>query len=187
MLSLCATWPSILWLMYVLTEARLTTGSDVQDLSKVCLPVYFNEPTSALQKIAEELEYSRLLDEVRNGLMGPVASHRNLQRPFAGRPAVPAWPDAARHWKSSCHTLDRLQPETAMQPLLMACVHAKMLCPVLCTSRADHAAPSTLLGSPCPAAQHAEHASLAHDASLSPSLPLSPSPLMHTQTLSIHT
>ena len=37
----------------------------MQDLSKVCLPVYFNEPTSALQKIAEELEYSHLLDQVR--------------------------------------------------------------------------------------------------------------------------
>ena len=32
----------------------------------MCLPVYFNEPTSALQKIAEELEYSHLLDEVQH-------------------------------------------------------------------------------------------------------------------------
>ena len=34
-----------------------------RDLSRVCLPVYFNEPLSALQKVAEEMEYSELLDE----------------------------------------------------------------------------------------------------------------------------
>ena len=33
--------------------------------AQVCLPVYFNEPLSALQKMAEELEYSELLDKVR--------------------------------------------------------------------------------------------------------------------------
>lgn len=37
-----------------------------KDLTRVCLPVYFNEPLSALQKIAEDLEYSELLDKVRN-------------------------------------------------------------------------------------------------------------------------
>lgn len=31
----------------------------------MCLPVYFNEPLSALQKMAEELEYSELLDKAR--------------------------------------------------------------------------------------------------------------------------
>lgn len=35
-----------------------------KDLSRVCLPVYFNEPLSALQKSAEDLEYSELLDKV---------------------------------------------------------------------------------------------------------------------------
>lgn len=35
-----------------------------KDLTKVCLPVYFNEPLSALQKSAEDLEYSELLDKV---------------------------------------------------------------------------------------------------------------------------
>jgi len=34
-----------------------------KDLTRVCLPVYFNEPLSALQKIAEDMEYSELLDE----------------------------------------------------------------------------------------------------------------------------
>lgn len=38
-----------------------------KDLSRVCLPVFFNEPFSALQRIAEELEYSSLLDKVRLG------------------------------------------------------------------------------------------------------------------------
>ncbi|KAF6165198.1 hypothetical protein GIB67_007183 [Kingdonia uniflora] len=33
-----------------------------KDLNKVCLPVYFNEPLSSLQKCFEELEYSVLLD-----------------------------------------------------------------------------------------------------------------------------
>lgn len=33
-----------------------------KDLSRVCLPVYFNEPISTLQKCFEEIEYSWLLD-----------------------------------------------------------------------------------------------------------------------------
>ncbi|CAI9764047.1 unnamed protein product [Fraxinus pennsylvanica] len=33
-----------------------------KDLTKVCLPVYFNEPLSSLQKCVEDLEYSYLLD-----------------------------------------------------------------------------------------------------------------------------
>lgn len=33
-----------------------------KDLTKICLPVYFNEPLSSLQKCFEELEYSYLLD-----------------------------------------------------------------------------------------------------------------------------
>lgn len=33
-----------------------------KDLTKVCLPVYFNEPLSSLQKAFEDLEYSYLLD-----------------------------------------------------------------------------------------------------------------------------
>jgi hypothetical protein len=36
-----------------------------KDLSRVCLPVYFNEPLSALQKLAEDMEYSGLLDQAR--------------------------------------------------------------------------------------------------------------------------
>eukprot|EP00892_Ulva_mutabilis_P011780 jgi/Ulvmu1/8975/UM005_0066.1 len=33
-----------------------------KDLTRICLPVYFNEPLSALQRIAEEFEYSSVLD-----------------------------------------------------------------------------------------------------------------------------
>ena len=33
-----------------------------KDLTKICLPVFFNEPISALQKSAEEVEYTHLLD-----------------------------------------------------------------------------------------------------------------------------
>ena len=33
-----------------------------KDLTRVCLPVYFNEPISSLQKCFEDLEYSYLLD-----------------------------------------------------------------------------------------------------------------------------
>lgn len=33
-----------------------------KDLTQVCLPVYFNEPISSLQKCFEDLEYSYLLD-----------------------------------------------------------------------------------------------------------------------------
>ncbi|KAJ6826379.1 oxysterol-binding protein-related protein 2A-like isoform X1 [Iris pallida] len=42
-----------------------------KDLSHVCLPVYFNEPLSSLQKCFEELEYSYLLDRAyQYGKMG---------------------------------------------------------------------------------------------------------------------
>ncbi|KAL9231116.1 hypothetical protein vseg_006378 [Gypsophila vaccaria] len=33
-----------------------------KDLTRVCLPVYFNEPISSLQKCCEDMEYSHLLD-----------------------------------------------------------------------------------------------------------------------------
>lgn len=34
-----------------------------KDLTRVCLPVYFNEPISSLQKGCEDMEYSYLLDQ----------------------------------------------------------------------------------------------------------------------------
>ncbi|KAL6847704.1 hypothetical protein ACP4OV_022492 [Aristida adscensionis] len=42
-----------------------------KDLTRVCLPVYFNEPLSSLQKCCEDLEYSYLLDRAYEcGLKG---------------------------------------------------------------------------------------------------------------------
>ncbi|XP_057972463.1 oxysterol-binding protein-related protein 1C-like [Malania oleifera] len=42
-----------------------------KDLTKVCLPVYFNEPISSLQKCFEDLEYSYLIDRAYEwGKMG---------------------------------------------------------------------------------------------------------------------
>ncbi|KAJ0962052.1 hypothetical protein J5N97_029880 [Dioscorea zingiberensis] len=42
-----------------------------KDLTRVCLPVYFNEPLSSLQKCFEDLEYSYLLDRAYEcGKMG---------------------------------------------------------------------------------------------------------------------
>ncbi|CAI9755922.1 unnamed protein product [Fraxinus pennsylvanica] len=42
-----------------------------KDLTKVCLPVYFNEPLSSLQKCFEDLEYSYLIDRAYEwGKMG---------------------------------------------------------------------------------------------------------------------
>ncbi|XP_062192636.1 oxysterol-binding protein-related protein 2A-like isoform X1 [Phragmites australis] len=42
-----------------------------KDLTRVCLPVYFNEPLSSLQKCFEDLEYSHLLNQAyQYGKMG---------------------------------------------------------------------------------------------------------------------
>jgi hypothetical protein len=35
-----------------------------KDLSKICLPVYFNEPISSLQRCPEDVDYSYLLHHV---------------------------------------------------------------------------------------------------------------------------
>ena len=71
----------------------------VQDLSKVCLPVYFNEPTSALQKIAEELEYSSLLDEVRHLHQSHTNLHLSASTSASERPCIQLCGLAQRHWQ----------------------------------------------------------------------------------------
>eukprot|EP00898_Chlorokybus_atmophyticus_P008225 jgi/Chlat1/8403/Chrsp80S07909 len=43
-----------------------------KDLTRVCLPVFFNEPLSALQKACEDAEYSHLLDKARTCQVGSV-------------------------------------------------------------------------------------------------------------------
>lgn len=37
-----------------------------KDLSKISMPIYFNEPLSMLQKIAETFEYTDLLEKASN-------------------------------------------------------------------------------------------------------------------------
>eukprot|EP00873_Tetraselmis_striata_P014688 jgi/Tetstr1/434952/TSEL_023946.t1 len=44
-----------------------------KDLTRICLPVFFNEPISALQKSAEDMEYSELLDVARKCEAGSQA------------------------------------------------------------------------------------------------------------------
>ena len=40
-----------------------------KDLSKIAVPVYFNEPLSFLQKFSEDVEYHYLLDEASRGTL----------------------------------------------------------------------------------------------------------------------
>ncbi|THU62956.1 hypothetical protein C4D60_Mb01t10610 [Musa balbisiana] len=47
-----------------------------KDLTKVCLPVYFNEPLSSLQKCFEDLEYSYLIDRAYE--WGKKVSHHPM-------------------------------------------------------------------------------------------------------------
>ncbi|CAN4094667.1 unnamed protein product [Withania somnifera] len=47
-----------------------------KDLSRVCLPVYYNEPISSLQKCFEDFEYSYLLDQAYE--WGRTVSHHPL-------------------------------------------------------------------------------------------------------------
>ena len=59
-----------------------------KDLSRVCLPVYFNEPLSSLQRIAEEMEYSELLDEVTLLSLFPVPACLPCDSVTTGTPQV---------------------------------------------------------------------------------------------------
>ena len=58
-----------------------------KDLSHICLPVYFNEPISSLQKCFEEMEYSFLADRaaeygrrVRKGHVGQMRQMRQMRQ-----------------------------------------------------------------------------------------------------------
>ncbi|CAH9142945.1 unnamed protein product [Cuscuta epithymum] len=50
-----------------------------KDLTKVCLPVYFNEPLSSLQKCFEDFEYSYLLDQAYESGKGGNSFMRMLK------------------------------------------------------------------------------------------------------------
>lgn len=67
-----------------------------KDLTKVCLPVYFNEPMSSLQKCFEDLEYSFLLDRAYE--WGKKVS-------FAGLFIFKKFRSDAFHIKTSCDLL----------------------------------------------------------------------------------
>jgi len=57
------------------------------DLTRVCLPVYFNEPLSSLQKCFEDLEYSYLLDQAYEyGKMVRIIPEIDVPRIFLSEP-----------------------------------------------------------------------------------------------------
>ena len=43
-----------------------------KDMSRICLPVSFNEPLSSLQRACEDLEYSSLLDQAAECTDDPI-------------------------------------------------------------------------------------------------------------------
>ncbi|KAM3273423.1 hypothetical protein ACQJBY_042969 [Aegilops geniculata] len=67
-----------------------------KDLSGVCLPVYFNEPLSSLQKCFEDLEYSYLVD---NALQWGKQYQAMLQLKVSHHPVVVACHCDGRGWK----------------------------------------------------------------------------------------
>lgn len=70
-----------------------------KDLSRIALPVHFNEPVSFLQRLAEDVEYSTLLDRAARADVRPadraalvaafVASHLSSTAGRASKPANP--------------------------------------------------------------------------------------------------
>lgn len=63
-----------------------------KDLTRVCLPVYFNEPISSLQKCFEDFEYSDLLDQAyehgRAVRLKSTAFHNFLSRKNKGQKLI---------------------------------------------------------------------------------------------------
>jgi len=50
-----------------------------KDLSKIAVPVYFNEPLSFLQKFSEDLEYYQLLDQASKGTSTEARAQRGCE------------------------------------------------------------------------------------------------------------
>ena len=74
-----------------------------KDLSRVCLPVYFNEPLSMLQKLPEDVEYSELLDKVTLKCWGVVAwwEHADCRHQVRSRRVARRLGTCSGHWRDS--------------------------------------------------------------------------------------
>ncbi|KAJ1687688.1 hypothetical protein LUZ63_019078 [Rhynchospora breviuscula] len=103
-----------------------------KDLTSVCLPVYFNEPLSSLQKCFEEFEYSHLLDEAYQfGKMGnslmrilkvaafAVASYASSE----GRPCKPFNPLLGETYEADFpeRGIQFISEKVSHHPMIVAC------------------------------------------------------------------
>ncbi|KAF3324696.1 oxysterol-binding protein-related protein 2A [Carex littledalei] len=103
-----------------------------KDLTSVCLPVYFNEPFSSLQKCFEDFEYSHLLDEAYQfGKMGDnlmrilkvaafaVASYASSE----GRPCKPFNPLLGETYEADFpeRGIRFISEKVSHHPMIIAC------------------------------------------------------------------
>ncbi|XP_057421126.1 oxysterol-binding protein-related protein 1C-like isoform X2 [Lotus japonicus] len=103
-----------------------------KDLTKVCLPVYFNEPLSSLQKCFEDLEYSYLLDQACEwGKMGDSLMRMLHVAAFAvsgyactsGRSCKPFNPLLGETYEADCPDkgLQFISEKVSHHPMIVAC------------------------------------------------------------------
>ncbi|XP_062209526.1 oxysterol-binding protein-related protein 1B-like isoform X2 [Phragmites australis] len=103
-----------------------------KDLTRVCLPVYFNEPLSSLQKCFEDLEYSYLLDHAYQcGLKGNSLMRILYVAAFAvsgyassdGRPCKPFNPLLGETYEADYpeNGIRFFSEKVSHHPMVMAC------------------------------------------------------------------
>ncbi|XP_020263738.1 oxysterol-binding protein-related protein 2A-like isoform X2 [Asparagus officinalis] len=103
-----------------------------KDLTRICLPVYFNEPLSSLQKCFEDLEYSYLLDRAYEyGKMGNSVMRMLNIAAFAvsgyasteGRPCKPFNPLLGETYEADFPEkgLRFFSEKVSHHPMLIAC------------------------------------------------------------------
>ncbi|KAL6645317.1 hypothetical protein ACP70R_016925 [Stipagrostis hirtigluma subsp. patula] len=103
-----------------------------KDLTRVCLPVYFNEPLSSLQKCFEDLEYSYLLDRAYEcGLKGNSLMRILYVAAFAvsgyassdGRPCKPFNPLLGETYEADYpeNGIRFFSEKVSHHPMVMAC------------------------------------------------------------------
>ena len=103
-----------------------------KDLTRVCLPVYFNEPISSLQKCFEDLEYSHLLDHAYDyGLKGNSVMRTLCVAAFAvsgyassdGRPCKPFNPLLGETYEADFpeNGIRFFSEKVSHHPMVMAC------------------------------------------------------------------